>query len=257
MKLILQKENTAEVRDVAHHAIINNVDHVRCDIDDLARVNCFDYMPFGSVEFVQRFFNLNYIKHPEFDCYAPVIHDDLGRKIEKLFAYDLLKIKWLINPVFLKPIETKRFNGFIFSGFDDNGQYDHHDLEQIEKLKKYIACERIYGCGPVNFVAEWRLYITNGELKACCRYDPNDEEYPLCMDFVSNIVSKFTGSTIAVDIGLLDSGRMCVVELNDAWAIGKYKGINNADYFEFLVARWGSLVGNTGQSASKGTTNKQ
>ena len=47
---------------------------------------------------------------------------------------------------------------------------------------------------------------------------------------------------IANDIGLLDNGEFAVVELNDAWACGKYKEISNADYYRFLRTRWDEII---------------
>lgn len=242
MKVILQKINTAEVRAISQYAAIcNGVEVIYTDYDNLiGRVDELEAgaMPVGSVEFVSRAMQLIGINPPRFNPYPDGFY--YGREIKKCHAYELLLRN---KDTFIKPVELKLFNGFVFRGMD--AYYCHHDAEQLEKFTELPLYEEIYLSNVVNFVAEWRCYYLNGELIGVCRYDDNEEEFIVVDDFVSSLsLQKYVNNeTIAVDIGLLDNGKFCVVECNDAWAIGKYKGISNKHYFEFLSARWDEIMG--------------
>jgi len=242
MKVLLQADNsTIETRSIRQYAaLVVDVEIKVASIDSLEDIG-YGYfmasMPVGSVEFVQKFCSLAQIKIPEFDPYDPVIRWALCREVRKCQVWELFKGQ----DIFVKPVELKRFNGFVFKGFDYDG-YDDHDLEQVDALRQYKLCDQVYVSDVVKFVAEWRIYVTNGNVVATCRYDDSDDEYDLNGELVDFIVEAFPGRTLAIDVGLIDNGKLAVVELNDAWAIGKYQGISNSDYFELLATRWKEII---------------
>lgn len=231
-RFILQKIDSAEIRAVSHYAATSdNIKVIYSEYSDLPMY--IDELkqgaiPVGSVEFVQYVFKLMDIEQPKFDCYDDIINKFLKRQIVRSNLEYL--IKNIIHDVFIKPEKLKQFNGFVFKGLNHIG-YDGHDLEQITILKSLSCGTIIIQSEVVNFIAEWCCYITNGELKACCRYDDNEEDYDFSMP--EGLIDILKGKTIAADIGLMINGEYAIVELNDAWAIGKYKGISNRDYFEF------------------------
>jgi hypothetical protein len=46
-----------------------------------------------------------------------------------------------------------------------------------------------------------------------------------------------------LDWGELEWGEPALVEVNDAWALGFYKGtLSDKDYIEMLYARWQQLI---------------
>lgn len=244
MKVLLQSDSsTIETRSIRQYAaLVDDVEIINSSINSLINISYDDLktsMPVGSVEFVQKFCSLAQIKIPEFDPYDPVIRLALCREVRKCQVWELFKGR----DIFVKPVELKRFNGFVFKGFDHDG-YDDHDLEQVDVLRQYKLCDQVYVSDVVKFVAEWRIYVTNGNVVATCRYDDSDEEYDLNSELVDFIVGAFPGKTLAIDVGLMDDGKLAVVELNDAWAIGKYQGISNSDYFEFLATRWEEICDN-------------
>ncbi len=241
MKVILEKSNTAEVRAISQYtAICDGIEVIRCEYDDL-RHNLHELkdgaMPVGSVEFVRRAMQLIGIDQPEFNPYP----DDMpyARGIRKRPAYHLFSRN---EDTFIKPVQLKRFNGFVYRGMDGYA-YDDHDLEQLKQFMKFRLDDEIYMSNVVNFVAEWRCYYLHGELLAVCRYDDGDDEYIEYIDeFISSLQKYVNNATMAVDIGVLDNEKYCVIECNDAWAIGKYDGISNKHYFEFLSARWDEII---------------
>lgn len=237
MKVILQKTNSAEIRAISHYAAISDgIEIIYAEnLGNYARELRDGAMPVGSVEFVTSAMQLLGISQPEFNPYPSGFH--YGRMLIKNPAYRLFSMS---GYMFIKPVELKRFNGFVYRGMD--AEYDDHDAEQLIQFMRFGLCEQIYMSNVVNFVAEWLCYYLNGDLIATCRYDGNEGEHERCGKFLSELSNYIEGRTMAVDIGLLDSGDFCVVECNDAWAIGKYNGISNGDYFNFLSTRWHEII---------------
>ena len=143
-------------------------------------------------------------------------------------------------PIFVKPTKLKQFNGFVLKWFN-TVMYDKHDRDQLYILSNLSYKETVYVSPVVNFIAEWRIYVTKGKVVAVCQYDSGEEDLTPDENFVKLVSEKFPTETLAIDIGLLDNNQYCVVELNDAWSIGKYKGISDKDYFEFLTTRWNEI----------------
>jgi hypothetical protein len=47
----------------------------------------------------------------------------------------------------------------------------------------------------------------------------------------------------SLDVGVMEDGRTALVECNDGWALGYYKGdLRPLDYFKMLDARWQELI---------------
>lgn len=209
-------------------------------------------IPVGSVEFTKYSMKLANINIPEFDCYimdkynkSRADYDFHKRTIE---IYNKIAIKQGIFrfPIFIKPKETKLFTGFVYRGkltgeYYDDGEkedYSEHDKEQLEKYVKLSDETELYISDIINIKAEWRCYIKKGKLISVCQYDDSEEDLIPDSNFINKCIEKLGNSTLALDIGLLDNGEYVVIELNDAWAIGKYSGISDNDYFNFIVTRW-------------------
>ena len=47
--------------------------------------------------------------------------------------------------------------------------------------------------------------------------------------------------SFALDLGILSTGEVAVIEVNDAFSIGKYNGIDDETYAKFLITRWEEL----------------
>lgn len=242
MKIILQKEPSSESRSITSYAAIHDgVEVVRThysDLPDFRDILKSGAMPVGSVEFVQHAFKLMGIDQPGFNPYDDCL--DWSRKINVSKIMDI-RADVVTGGLFVKPVNLKQFNGFVYKG-DLAQDHDEHDFEQLETLKLLPLDTPIYTSDVVKFDAEWRCYITNGKLIKACRYDSNDEEYDLDDNFVNNVISCLEGRTLAADIGLTSEGCFSVVELNDAWAIGKYREISDTQYVQFLSSRWSQII---------------
>lgn len=203
-------------------------------------------IPVGSVEFTKYCMKLANIKYPIFYTYDNDLTCPYGNYnfynrniIEGNKAYFLENIYFInYEDCFIKPKETKLFTGFIFKGFDITKYSSDFELECYNKFITIPNSIELYISEVINIKAEWRCYINKGKLVSVCQYDDSEKDLIPNSDFINKCLEKLGNRTLALDIGLLDSGEYVVIELNDAWAIGKYSGISDNDYFDFIVTRW-------------------
>lgn len=241
--------SSQEARSVKQHCVLNDIPYTTrspgaLPIGPLHALGKGD-MPVGSVEFVKAvLYNLGL--KVEFDTYPDNIRPLLGRLIRKVPAYEVFAYP---ASVFIKPIETKRFTGFVFKGLWDRDRYSDHEKEQLAAFLDYRTGEPLYLSPVINLLAEWRVYVTNGAITAVCRYDDSETEYEAPYELIAKAVSRFPGRTLAIDVGLAkkygnDGDYLpIVIECNDAWACGKYQGISDAAYYTFLRTRWDEIIG--------------
>jgi hypothetical protein len=105
---------------------------------------------------------------------------------------------------------------------------------------------------PVHsFNAEWRVYILRGKILGMGRYDDGEEEDEDAMpdmSVVDNMVGRYTENGApagyGLDVGISDEDGMTkLVEVNDGWALGLYKGnCSPSDYLDLLEARWEEII---------------
>lgn len=169
-----------------------------------------NYIPIGSVEWVEGYLG-KFIKP---DYFPNFLNQFLYRKI------------WISNSSdhklygkFIKPADRyKLFDGFIFTGDQENkfsGEYWVSDV--------------------VNFVNEFRYYVTRGKIIFSSWYKgDNDELKPPELDF--KIPNTWSGT---IDMGYLDTGEFALVECHHPYACGWYGNYNNGKIFiDWLVNGW-------------------
>lgn len=55
--------------------------------------------------------------------------------------------------------------------------------------------------------------------------------------------TKNAPAAFSLDVGVLDTGETALIECNDAWALGYYKGsLAHKDYIRMLWMRWEQLA---------------
>ena len=104
----------------------------------------------------------------------------------------------------------------------------------------------------VEFVAEWRCYVVDGAVVAIAQYEPDFDDavwMPPAMSDIEPLVSAAWAAcgraAISVDVGVLPSGDLALVELNDGYALGSYHIPDDA-YFRVLWTRWQQLTATEG-----------
>lgn len=173
--------------------------------------------------------------------YPEVLAEFMHRKVLPIHSIYALR-KYFIQggrPVFVKPLQTKKFTGFVADNIGDprfNGAGNQTEIIVVE---------------PVNFVHEWRIYIVNGWMtqisdapggKTGCFPNPA---------YVGGMVARLNKANIehvpaaySLDIGVLDTGQVALVEINDAYSLGAYGDITAAKYWEVIGTRWKQLMEN-------------
>jgi hypothetical protein len=150
----------------------------------------------------------------------------------------IIKNDTLRYNTFIKPCKTKLFTGFVLKSVND---YDEHDLEQFLKLLSIKECDTWNSELIEELKAEYRFYILENEIIGYGRYDDGPDEWEMPdIEYVKQMIKDYYNSPIAytLDVGVSNIGNV-LIEANDAWAIGLYKGTMDIDsYVKFLDARW-------------------
>lgn len=194
-------------------------------------------VPIGSVEFCKAWMNLCDISlPPSYDfplCFRQMWKVYLNRKV------DVCLYSEVPYGMFVKPFNTKEFEPHIIER-----NVIHYDILRKNPLTWFQE--------PVKFVAEWRCYIHDKHLLGWTRYDDNDTEYKFFETDIHpflHMMNAVWGDrkkpiSYALDIGMLDNGRIVLVEMNDAWALGFYKGgVSPTQYATMIRSRWNQILG--------------
>ena len=134
-------------------------------------------------------------------------------------------------PVFVKPIEDKKFTGVVVrSPKDLIGCGD--SAENTE-----VLCSEV-----INLLAEWRVFVRYGKILGV-RFYRGDWHYHFDGSVIDEAVAKFSSapSGYAIDFGVTDKGETVLIEVNDGYALGCY-GLLYIDYAKLLSARWTELT---------------
>lgn len=175
-----------------------------------------------------------------------VWEDELGNIRREIFAEGYLK-----NPIFIKPKDKlKRFTGFVLETIDD-----------LSNCKGAGNQTKIWCSEPVTFTDEFRCYlrkkwsglpISEGRVLTFGSFkkDYNSDDYLKVKEFITKLpfetISKLP-SACALDFGILSTGEVVLIEVNDAFSLGLYNGCNGMDepykanYCECLIERWNEL----------------
>lgn len=200
-----------------------------------------EIVPVGTVEFVQSVAKLHKINLPQNISYPSCLNGFLKRK---LFLNNLGEVRFfnemVINPTqkddyFIKPrFEIKTFTGGKVSEV----------LHQLNHLDNDFP---VWVSEPVKFISECRYYIINNKLVGYGRYDDNENEIEPDIALVNKAIQVMSEnnapSGYALDFGVLDNGETALVEANDGWALGYYKGTcSYLNYSTLLYHRWIELT---------------
>lgn len=132
---------------------------------------------------------------------------------------------------FVKPSseDQKLFDGSIWSCFRDLIPTAHIPDDTL------VAC-----ADPVNFIAEYRGFILNGELLSLRPYRGDPLAFPNS-DVVREAMAAYSGpAAFSMDFGVTDAGKTLVVEINDSYSLGAY-GLPPISYAKMIRARWDEI----------------
>lgn len=247
--VILQTPSTYETRSI--HTASMLLDHVRVinssiqALPQLVGHLSNGAQPVGSVEFVRAAMNIAGLKEPPAISYPPSSRQYWHRNIDMVSATNIHET------CFVKPVNTKLFNGFVFDPGRNISEFDDHDREQYAIFKSLDSSQMVWKSDICHWQSEWRFYIAYGEIIGQARYDDGkDSALVPNLRIVQNCINDMKiAHPYALDMGVLDDGKTALVEVNDAWAIGLYgKALAPRNYFAFLRSRWRDLLVSNSQS---------
>ncbi|MCZ8254459.1 MAG: ATP-grasp domain-containing protein [Polaromonas sp.] len=234
--------STAEIRAVLQAAMLSDIPVHVGDPKCIHFAGLPGPLPVGSVEFVQAYMAAIGIQAPEPVSYPVALDQFLGRKI------DLRALHQVRGDVFIKPVSTKTFNGFVWRQGLRDAEQSEHDLEQLEVIRQLDPNTLVWTSEPVRFQSEWRYYVVNGEIVHQARYDAGglDDAPSPDLALVNEAIRTWTATSgsdcprgYGIDFGVTDDGRTVLVEANDGWALGFYgNGMPARAYLQLLWLRW-------------------
>lgn len=180
---------------------------------------------------------------PELPDYPEALSAFLGRKIwrDTINSISRDEKKWSAG-YFVKPLRSKAFTGKIIRSIADLVGCGNHS----EDYEVYVS-------EPIDILAEWRCFLTYGELVDVRPYGTlidQDRRGYLChfdADVLRDMVKAFVAwderpSGGSMDICVTKDGRTLLVECNDAYSLGCY-GLPGIYYAKMISARWSQLLG--------------
>lgn len=186
-----------------------------------------NYTPVGTIDFVFAVLTRLWLERPNCRSYPLCLGAaEYGRRIP--IVRTLATVFDKEYPVFVKPVEVKRFKGLVING-----------PEGIPTTQPWGEKRELWVSPVINIEHEYRVYITDKKISFF-----GDSEIEPDLDFVESIVDKMTRSghsTFTLDIGV-SNGRHIVVECNDAFAVGLYNPKEIGKYLEMLDARFADML---------------
>lgn len=249
MELILQSPSTGETMAVRTAVMLLDAGAAKVHNATIEKLGTWQEnlragaIPVGSVEFVRQAMKLGGIKEPHNLSYPPGSSNFLGRRLQVHGIGEALASP---EAIFIKPVTTKTFNGFVFEPSVPTHMLSEHDQEQLTVARGLKPETLVFVSTKVQFLSEWRFYVQSGTVVGRSRYDPDgrdDAPAPNEARVLECIQALEIEHPYALDMGVLDTGETVLTEANDFWALGFYRGsMKPQHYLACLIERWRSLV---------------
>ncbi len=219
-----------------------------CPFSDIKRLDpkesLTQLVPVGSVEFVKAYSEHVSIELP-WDFSYGICDGQLDQFLMRSMRKGTYGEATLID--FVKPIEIKFFTGNVKG---------HLEMEAPGFIDNDTP---VWVSEAVPFGAEFRFYIHDfiggGKIQGWSRYDDSNMECPepdigLVEAVMKELEENIAPGAYTVDIGWRpDLERYCLVEINDAWALGLYENSDfqsnpptRQQYADMLVSRWRQIL---------------
>jgi len=250
MKLILQTSGSYEVRTLLTHCMTRDIRFIRASMTTLREwVGALEEgaVPVGSVEFVRHALDLLRVNEPRTISYPKLLEPWFFRNIQCIAKHSVPRTE----SIFVKPAgQTKAFSGFVLGEKAADPSQAEYNRQQQEDFERLPAPFPVYVCSPMRFLSEWRYYVLDGKIVGKARYDDGEEDAIAPADAtVRQMIAAYqydphAPKAYAIDAGVLDVGVTALVEVNDAWGLGLYRGMDNTQaYLEMLAFRWHEIWG--------------
>ena len=169
------------------------------------------------------------VEQPKEIEYPSELNTFLNRKIWIASLTEIISEKKY--GIFIKPVETKLFQGRVITEFKD-----FIGLQYEGDVK--VWCSEL-----IKPMTEWRCFVRYKKLLDV-RYYKGAWDNKLDLAIVNDAISKYTSQPAAycLDFGIDQEGKYYLIEVNDGHSLGCY-GMGAISYAKFLSARWSELTG--------------
>jgi hypothetical protein len=225
-KRIIRQELMSYSQPLSSLITFSTLENLDNFIYSLNKEDQLDLIPIGTVEFTRKFMNLLGIKEPKHFTY-----------LLEFYKRDIIVTRYDEVPLgyFCKPKDViKLFTGSIKT---------EDDLLVPKKTKVYMS-------EKINIVAEYRYYILNNKILGFGRYDDNDEDtiepniktVQRAIDVLATSDQKYPVG-YSLDFGIDENEQTILIEANDGWSLGYYKGTcSPKDYLSLITNRWQQIL---------------
>lgn len=192
----------------------------------------------GSVASIQDALGLMGVIAPLPDYYPQCLREYCHRDVELVTRQEALSCIMTGVTLFVKSHDWKKMTGAVIT-----------PKSLPSEFLALEADEEVWVSNDVTWLSEYRVYVDSGVIVAICCYLGDDEE-KIDRRVLDEAVEKLSQAgwhdTYAMDWGVMispEKGKVtALVEMNDAWAIGAYAGIDYRSYTRFLMHRWAQLI---------------
>jgi hypothetical protein len=168
----------------------------------------------GEVEVVKKSLRFLGIENPDRDCYPQSLRSFLKRTIRESTIKDISNRMCdgeFSNGIFVKPkLAAKKFTGFVLSSPDD-----------LWRFREVSGSTAIYCTETVDWVAEFRVFVVNGQIVGVKQYVSDSAHLPESKIFEEAIQTlENSGEATAgygIDFGILRNGETTLIEWNDGF----------------------------------------
>lgn len=235
MDLYIEKLVRGEFSNISFYTGLEAFYNMGFQINEVSDFNNLDvqenHIFLGSIQFIHKALKLLNYDVPEPFDYPQSLEEFFGRKI---YGSTISEISNNSNQwnVFIKPRGLlKQFTGRVIKSTAD-----------LIGTSNYEFDTPIWVSEPVNFIAEWRVFVRYNEVIGV---RPYKGDWRCTYDFkvIESAVKKFKDppNAYALDFGLTKDGRLLIVEVNEGYSIGSY-GLFYVDYAKVIATRWCQLT---------------
>ncbi|RYG71252.1 DUF4343 domain-containing protein [bacterium] len=183
----------------------------------------------GSIKTITKHFE-NLEKVPQRIDYPQPLNSHLHRTVEQMPLEEALRLE---EPVFIKPVETKLFDGALYDGSEIRrayfADYGHCNVWVSELIK--------------GIESEWRCYVHQGRFLHASCYAGDFQRSPNWA-VIETMIAAWENAPVSytLDVAVTKNGTIPLIEANDFWAIGSYS-LGSIEYAEMLRDRYFEIVG--------------
>jgi hypothetical protein len=195
----------------------------------LSEVTPYTLVCSGVGEVTRALAHLPHSRTPDFQTYPKCLKPFLGRDPREGLLSEIRSEKaW---PLFVKPVEHKRFTGHVVQEFFD-----------LVKTSHLGDDTPVYISETVQFLTEYRCYIHWDKVVGIYNYAGDITIFPdleVLHNAMQQMLRRYPGLPISysLDLGVLEGGRTVVVETNDSFSLGNY-GLPWTKYTPMVIDRW-------------------